>query len=120
MKASSKIIAMAQLSDQSDFLKTALRLPRDLHARIQQAAEASGRSMNAEIVARLQQSFDQADAPAAPSSALLKAVLTSPVFAEQLREQLEAMSMHVLVNERDEIVRRTVEQLRAERVKQGE
>lgn len=52
---------MAQLSDQSDFLKTALRLPRDLHARIQEAAEASGRSMNAEIIARLAVSLEQPD-----------------------------------------------------------
>lgn len=52
---------MAQISDQKDFLKTALRLPRDLHARIQEAAEASGRSMNAEILARLATSFEQAD-----------------------------------------------------------
>lgn len=50
---------MAQISDQSDFLKTALRLPRDLHARIQKAAELSGRSMNAEIIARMQRSFDE-------------------------------------------------------------
>lgn len=56
---------MAQISDQSDFLKTALRLPRDLHARIQKAAELSGRSMNAEIIARLQQTLEQpADAGA--------------------------------------------------------
>lgn len=48
---------MAQLTDQSDFLKTALRLPRELHSKIQEAAEANGRSMNAEIVQRLQDSF---------------------------------------------------------------
>lgn len=35
-----------------------LRMPDDLKARIQAAAEANNRSMNAEIVARLQDSFD--------------------------------------------------------------
>ena len=40
-------------------MKTALRLPRDLHAQVQEAAKANSRSMNAEIVARLQASFEQ-------------------------------------------------------------
>lgn len=40
-----------------DIIKTALRLPRPLHTRILGAAEASGRSMNAEIVARLEIGF---------------------------------------------------------------
>lgn len=38
---------------QDDYIRTALRLPRDLHAEIQDAAEAAGRTMNAEIIARL-------------------------------------------------------------------
>lgn len=43
--------------NQSDFVKTALRLPPDVHAKIHEAASATGRSYNAEIVARLQASF---------------------------------------------------------------
>ena len=43
--------------NQSDFVKTALRLPPDVHAKIHEAASATGRSYNAEIVARLQSSF---------------------------------------------------------------
>jgi hypothetical protein len=38
---------------QDDYIKTALRLPPDLHAEIKSAAEYHGRSMNAEILARL-------------------------------------------------------------------
>jgi hypothetical protein len=57
---------------QDDYLKTALRLPRDLHARIHEAAEKAGRSMNAEIVARLEASF--------PS------LTREPISAEDLRE----------------------------------
>jgi hypothetical protein len=38
---------------QGDYAKTAVRMPRDLHAEIQATAERNGRSMNAEIVARL-------------------------------------------------------------------
>lgn len=43
--------------NQSDFVKTALRLPPDMHARLHEAAQESGRSYNAEIVARLQSTF---------------------------------------------------------------
>lgn len=41
--------------------KTALRLPRGLHEAIHKAAKESGRTMNAEIVYRLQQSFVNED-----------------------------------------------------------
>ncbi|MBY0243162.1 MAG: Arc family DNA-binding protein [Burkholderiaceae bacterium] len=43
-----------QKQAQQDYIKTALRIPRDLHADILDAAERNGRSMNAEIIARLQ------------------------------------------------------------------
>lgn len=38
---------------QDEYIKTQVRLPRDLHAAIQLAAEDAGRSMNAEIIERL-------------------------------------------------------------------
>ncbi len=41
-----------------DIQKTALRLPRELHTAILDAASKSGRTMNAEIVYRLQQSIE--------------------------------------------------------------
>lgn len=46
------------MAKQDDYIKTALRLPSDLHSRIQLAAEKSGRSMNSEIVERLARSID--------------------------------------------------------------
>lgn len=42
-----------------DIQKTALRLPRDIHTAILDAASKSGRTMNAEIVYRLQQSLNE-------------------------------------------------------------
>lgn len=39
---------------QSHYIKTALRLPPDLHSALQADAERAGRSLNAEILARLQ------------------------------------------------------------------
>jgi len=54
---------MARPKQQEDYLKTALRLPRGLHAKLHEATEATGRSLNAEIVARLQASFDAEGMP---------------------------------------------------------
>lgn len=42
-----------QLSSQADYVKSAVRLPPLLHRELQDAAEKNGRSMNAEIIARL-------------------------------------------------------------------
>jgi hypothetical protein len=49
---------VATNTPQDDFQKTALRLPKTLHAQLHASAQDSGRSYNAEIVARLQQSFE--------------------------------------------------------------
>ncbi|WP_372504543.1 Arc family DNA-binding protein [Thiothrix lacustris] len=40
-----------------DIQKTALRLPRDIHQMVSEAARHAGHSMNAEIIARLRASF---------------------------------------------------------------
>lgn len=48
---------------QADFVKTALRLPPELHAQLHASAKESGRTYNAEILARLEQSFAIADSP---------------------------------------------------------
>lgn len=41
----------------SEDIQTNLRLPADLKERLKQAADTSNRSMNAEVVARLEESF---------------------------------------------------------------
>jgi predicted HicB family RNase H-like nuclease len=38
---------------QTDFVNSAVRLPPDLHAELKAAAEINGRSLNAEMIARL-------------------------------------------------------------------
>jgi hypothetical protein len=43
-----------QKLDQSGYVKTALRLPPELHVDLVLGAEVHGRSLNAEIIARLQ------------------------------------------------------------------
>ncbi|HEL4660748.1 TPA: Arc family DNA-binding protein [Stenotrophomonas maltophilia] len=47
-------------SVQEGYIKTALRLPPDLHSRIHKSARESGRTFNAELIARLAGSYEQA------------------------------------------------------------
>jgi hypothetical protein len=46
---------------QDDYIRTALRVPPDLHARLHAAAERAGRTFNAEIITRLNETFVDAD-----------------------------------------------------------
>lgn len=43
---------------QDDYIRTALRVPPDLHKQLHEAAKAADRTFNAEILSRLQQSFE--------------------------------------------------------------
>ncbi|EER61561.1 Arc domain protein DNA binding domain protein [Acidovorax delafieldii 2AN] len=52
------------MATQDDYIRTALRVPPELHARIHQAAKANTRTFNAEIVARLEASFAASVFPA--------------------------------------------------------
>lgn len=70
---------------EEDIQKTALRLPKDLHRKVHEAATESGRSMNAEIVARLQESFQQQ----LPKGVLLSAAEAVKV-AEKARKRVSA------------------------------
>lgn len=47
------------MSGQIELIRTALRVPSELHRRIHEAAADSGRTFNAEILQRLQQSFEE-------------------------------------------------------------
>lgn len=47
------------MTTQKDFVKTALRLPPDLHTALHQAAAAAERTFNAELIHRLRTSFTQ-------------------------------------------------------------
>lgn len=46
------------MAKQDDYVKTALRLPRALHASLTASAAERGHSLNTEMVARLQRSFE--------------------------------------------------------------
>lgn len=44
---------------QDEYTRITLRIPQDLHARLANAAENTSKSLNAEIIARLQESFSR-------------------------------------------------------------
>lgn len=68
------------MATQDDYIRTALRVPPELHARIHEAAKTNTRTFNAEIVARLQASFE---APAVATS-------HSRTLAASAQEQVQA------------------------------
>lgn len=43
--------------DDDRYTRITLRIPKDLHAKLQESADATSKSMNAEIIARLERSF---------------------------------------------------------------
>lgn len=84
---------MATNIPQDDFHKTGLRLPKDLHERLHEAAAASGRSYNGEIVNRLEGSFTPtADAAELEQARATIASLNRALEQEQYRRALEAAS----------------------------
>ena len=59
-----------------DITPFGLRMPSDLKARVDAAAESNGRSINAECVARLQESFEaRADIATLPVGILLDEII---------------------------------------------
>lgn len=46
------------MTDEDRYTRITLRIPKDLHARLQAEADASSKSINAEIIGRVQQTFD--------------------------------------------------------------
>src|SRR5699024_3038393 len=50
------------MDDQDRYTRITLRIPRDLHALLQAAADDSSKSMNAEIIERVEKSLSSPDA----------------------------------------------------------
>jgi hypothetical protein len=48
------------MAKQQDYVKTALRLPRDIHAAVHESAQHAERSFNAELITRLRESLGKA------------------------------------------------------------
>lgn len=65
------------------YVKTQLRLPVELHEQIVEASEKSRRSMNAELVVRLEQSFAREPRLAAKSTTIKKATPRKTAVAKR-------------------------------------
>ena len=76
-------------SDTAD--KVLVRMPDGMRDQLKDAAKTNNRTMNAEIVARLQQSFDTRDTDLAQDTvgAMLKSLSMTITHAETLAKRLE-------------------------------
>jgi len=70
------------MANQDDFIRTALRVPPDLHKQIHDAARASNRTFNAEIVARLQASFSDQSSPPKYQASEISIKINQKLLAE--------------------------------------
>lgn len=52
---------MATNKPQDEYVKTALRLPKELHRKLHESAKENGRSYNSEIISRLETTYDVSD-----------------------------------------------------------
>lgn len=49
------------MTDEDRYTRITLRIPKDLHALLQEASEGSSKSVNAEIIERVRKSFQSSD-----------------------------------------------------------
>lgn len=79
--------------EEDRYTRITLRIPRDVHSQLQQAADNTSKSMNAEIVARLEESFS--GAPGATSTrgneVLLRAMADFVVLRHSHPEVMASM-----------------------------
>lgn len=76
------------MARQDDYIRTALRLPPDMHKALHESADASGKSFNAEIIARLQASF------AEPTQGVDRDVAIASSTAEAMLKALDRANEH--------------------------
>ncbi len=69
---------------QDDYIKTSLRIPRELHTKLVEIAEYNGRTLNAEIIDRLQ---------AAPVYDLLRILARDSSETKALVKEMHAIAI---------------------------
>ncbi|MDG9927400.1 MULTISPECIES: Arc family DNA-binding protein [unclassified Pseudomonas] len=70
------------------YTRITLRIPKDLHSRLAQSAVDTSKSMNAEILSRLELTYAQDPALGFMSPKQRKAALSSPEFLESMQRNL--------------------------------
>ena len=86
-----------------------LRLPPELKEKIQESAKQLNRSMNADIVARLEQSFEKDDAAEFDKGFVLQVIKSQESTITDLTDQIKhlKMSFDILTKELQEKKNRT-------------
>jgi hypothetical protein len=83
---------------QDEYTKMQLRIPTELHAQIKASAEKSGKSMNAELIARLQKSLEFPEIAAEATEQITNTVaLLEQVRAMLDRSERRAHSQELLI-----------------------
>jgi hypothetical protein len=72
------------MAKQDEYVKTALRLPKEVHQSLTDAAAARGQSLNAEMVARLQDSFKLSSGRMLDDDMLMS--LLPPEYVKRMQE----------------------------------
>lgn len=84
------------MATQDDYIRTALRVPPGLHAQIHEAAKSNNRTFNAEIVARLQGSFQANNSGPLPSQAIGNLFASDPTAQKIFSDQVYKASMDLV------------------------
>ena len=85
--------------DDDNYTRITFRMPKPLHAKLQESATATSKSMNAEIIARLESSFDGGDQTAfVKTVARLNHLLSRSEFETHEAEMKLAMLARSLDN----------------------
>lgn len=89
------------MATQDDYIRTALRVPPELHAQIHASAKANNRTFNAEIVARLEESFSaKASAPMSTQQIeLLVSAIENKALMLSMRYDMVKLRKENLVNQ---------------------
>lgn len=74
------------MATQDDYIRTALRVPPELHAKIHEAAKSNNRTFNAEIVARLDGSLADDTIEVTGFNDQLRAIFEDRIFSLQVEK----------------------------------
>ncbi len=88
------------MDDEDRYTRITLRIPKELHRSLSDAADLTSKSLNAEIIGRLQWSFEDAGA-SAQKAAALESTLAGSRFAAEfvLKEAVQQLSLMARSNE---------------------
>ena len=92
------------MSNQTDHTIVRLRVPPELKQKIEESAEKNNRSQSAEMVARLEQSFEKDDAAEFDKEFVLQVIQNQQATIQDLTDQIKhfKMSFDILTKELQE------------------